>query len=186
MQARRDRHERLVREPMSSLCDALAEQFGPAHVWHLHSAPHLWRSQVAEVEVADRVVLGLRLSLSGLEVWGGMQRPAPTQLAAYRDAVSDAQAGRWLARTTAGLVARGWLLTGQAVKTRPRGIPADHPRLDLVRRRELLLAKEWAVGPWLSSGEPLDRVRVAWGELMPLLTWLAVRTGPDPPTRRSG
>jgi hypothetical protein len=77
MQARRDRHERLVREPMSSLCDALAEQFGPAYVWHLHSAPHLWRSQVAEVEVADRVVLGLRLRLSAARRWRSTQHATP-------------------------------------------------------------------------------------------------------------
>lgn len=188
-QARLDAHETLVRAPMAALCEDLAEEFGAAYVWHLHRDPFLWRNQVAEVEVADRVDLGVRLSLDGLGVWGGARRLAPQQLAAYRSAVLDEVTGAQLARAVGGLVPAGrhansWRLDGDVMKTRPHGVDPRHPRLDLLRHRELVLRRDWAVGAWLSTAEPVDRVRTAWRELAPVTAWLARHLGPDP--RRRG
>ena len=176
--ARRDAQEKFVRAPTAELCDALAAEFGPAHVWHLHRDPYLWRNQGAELEVADRVGLGVRLSLAGLAVWGGMMRLAPSQLAAYRGAALDGRSGPRLARAVATLVRGGWTLDGDTMKTAPRGVTLNHPRLELLRHREVVLRRQWPVGAWLSTAEPLDRVRKAWADLGPVLTWFAQHLDP--------
>ncbi|MHA6781163.1 DUF2461 family protein [Pseudonocardia saturnea] len=94
------------------------------------------------------------------------------QLRRYRAAVDDELAG---------------LLDGLEVDTarrligRPRGIPADHPHLDLLRLRGLQVGWSWPVGEWLGTPEPLERVRSAWRAAGPLLTWLDTHVGPADP-----
>jgi len=64
------------------------------------------------------------------------------------------------------------------MRGRPRGVPADHPRLALLRRRGLQVTRSWPVGPWLATPEPLERVRAAWRAAGPLLAWLDAHAGP--------
>lgn len=60
-------------------------------------------------------------------------------------------------------------------------MPADHPRAALLRRRDLQVVRTWPVGPWLATGEPLERVRAAWRDAAPLLAWPDDRVGPPDP-----
>jgi hypothetical protein len=64
---------------------------------------------------------------------------------------------------------------------RPRGIAADHPRLELLRHRGLQVGRSWEVGPWLAGDEPLRRVREAWRGAGPLVAWLDEHVGPADP-----
>ena len=73
----------------------------------------------------------------------------------------------------ADLVADGFEISGEQLKTSPRGYAADHPRIELLRRKQLMAGKRYgfeadAIGPGL-----LDRVRDDWRALRPLVTWLA-------------
>jgi hypothetical protein len=62
---------------------------------------------------------------------------APDQLARFRAAVAD-EAGAALAGAVARMQEAGLTLWGDALKTAPRGVPRDHPRIDLLRLKDLL------------------------------------------------
>ncbi len=62
----------------------------------------------------------------------------------------------------------------------PRGWRADHPRIALARRRGLQVVRRWEVGAWISTAEPLERIRAAWRAFGPLVEWLDTHVGaPD-------
>jgi uncharacterized protein DUF2461 len=63
----------------------------------------------------------------------------------------------------------------------PRGFRGDHPRIGLLRRRGLQVASSWPVGEWLSTREPLERVRTAWRAAAPVVSWLDTYVGPADP-----
>ena len=72
----------------------------------------------------------------------------------------------------------GWEIDGRPVKTRPRGVPADHPDLDLLRFRSLTAAKHFPVEPWLGTRKALATVRTRWRQVRPLTEWLGDHVGP--------
>ncbi|MFC7429997.1 DUF2461 family protein, partial [Nocardia tengchongensis] len=65
------------------------------------------------------------------------------------------------------------------LKTRPRGVPEDHPRLDLLRHRSLHAGCRFEPEPWVHTPEVLDRVRTVWRDLTPLVEWLTVHLPSD-------
>ena len=63
---------------------------------------------------------------------------------------------------------------GEVVKTRPRGVPADHPDLDLMRHRTVVVSSTSSYDePWLATRSAGTRVRNAWRRTRPLVEWLA-------------
>jgi hypothetical protein len=69
------------------------------------------------------------------------------------------------------------------LKTRPRGYPADHPRLDLLRHRSLVAWLEMGAPDWLTTPDAVPNVATAWRDLTPLHEWLDDYVGPsaEPP-----
>jgi hypothetical protein len=68
-----------------------------------------------------------------------------------------------------------------ALARRPRGYPADHPHLELLRLRGLHVDRAWPAGEWLATEEPLRRVAAAWRAARPLADWLEAHVGPREP-----
>jgi hypothetical protein len=68
---------------------------------------------------------------------------APDQVERYRRAVDAAPSGTAFAALVAGLASGGLSIGGDRLKTRPRGVPAEHPRLDLLRHRSLTASRDW-------------------------------------------
>jgi len=60
-----------------------------------------------------------------------------------------------------------------ALKSAPRGYPADHPRVTLLRYKGLTAWKQWPVEPWLESAEAKDLVVSFFRTAGPLRSWLA-------------
>ena len=79
-----------------------------------------------------------------------------------------------------GALRRDDLVPGDvpALTGRPRGYPADHPRLLLLRLRGLHVDRAWPAGEWLGTAEPLERVAAAWRAARPLADWLDAHVGP--------
>ena len=69
-------------------------------------------------------------------------------------------------------------IEGDELKTRPRGFPADHPRIDLLRCRSLMAVKLFGTPAWLSRPAALDEIRAAWRQVTPLNEWVAANVGP--------
>ena len=123
------------------------------------------------------VVIGgscyVQLSVEGLGAGAGMWEMSPEQLARYREAVASDLFGPEIERIAAGLEQDGITVHGHGVlKSAPRGYPADHPRIALLRYKGLTAWQEWPAGAWLESAQVKDRVVAFFRTTMPLRTWL--------------
>ena len=172
-------YDAAVRAPMVALCDALAPEFGEAKVFRPYRDVRFARDktpyknhQGAFVRVAPRTGWYVEISAAGTRVGGGCYEAGGPHLAAIRAGMADDRTGPELEQILAGLTAAGLEVGGERLKTSPRGYPADHPRIDLLRHKQLLAGRRYgfegdAIGPGL-----LDRVREDWRRLRPLVEWL--------------
>ncbi len=177
-------YERHVRDPLLALTGELAAEFGAARLFRPYRDTRFSKDktpikdhQGAAVYLEDALGYYVQVSASGLFVAGGWYSPQGQQLQRFRDAVSSGHAGH-----VRGLIKKaskqGWEVDGQPVKTRPRGVPADDPNLDLLRMRMLTLGRNYPVEPWLGTRKALTVVRSGWRQIRPLLEWLADTVGP--------
>ncbi len=186
-------YEEAVRAPMRALADELAEEFGSASLFRPYRDVRFAKDktpykthQGAYVRVGgDAMGYYVQIDADGLFAAAGWYASAPDQLERFRAAVDDDKSGASLAEIVEGFRAEGVSIEGDRLKTRPRGVPLDHPRLDLLRHRDLHAGRRWHPQDWLHTREALDRVRSCWRSLTPLVEWLSVHVGPsDRPARR--
>jgi uncharacterized protein (TIGR02453 family) len=178
------RWEREVRDPMRALVAALEPEFGPAVVFRPHrdvrfsadKSPYKTH-QGAIAGPARGLGYYVQLDADGLSVGGGFRAHSATQTDRYRRAV-DADGDGVLPAIVATLETQGYEVIGATLKTRPRGYPAEHPRLELLRRKELMAIRNVGVPTWLVTTEALDRVRAMWTEVRPLARWATEHVGP--------
>ncbi len=116
---------------------------------------------------------------------GGHYQMAPDQVARFRTAVDDDRRGRDLEARLAPLETAGLAVAGDRLKTRPRGVDPEHPRLDLLRCTVALRVAAVAIRTTsCTSPRALDRVVATWRTLRPLTEWLADHVGPSEQPRR--
>lgn len=74
--------------------------------------------------------------------------------------------------------AQGFEAGGDPLSSAPRGYPAGHERIDILRWRSVVLGRSWDIGPWIATREPLARVREAWAVMEPFSAWLTRHVQP--------
>ena len=169
-----------VRDPMLALLAALEPEFGPGKVFRPYRDVRFstdktpYKTHQGAVTRRGHYV---QVGADGLMVAAGMYRMAPAQVARYRRAVDDERAGSELERIVAGVRAGGDTVAGDVLKSRPRGTPADHPRLELLRHRSLFAWRMFPPDDVLHDAALVDRVATVWRRLDPLLTWLDDHVG---------
>lgn len=160
--AHRHVYEHDVRAPLEALLAELQPEFGDAKVFRPYrdvrfSADKAPYKTHAAAWCPTRSVY-LQVGADGLLIGGGRPGLGAEQLPRYRAAVSDSDSGRQLQRRLAALQNAGYVLAGRQLKTRPRGVPADHPRLELLRHTSLYVTHRWAPDPALhQTGLPPPR-----------------------------
>lgn len=185
--ANRRRYDDEVRQPLESLLEALAAEFGEAKVFRPNrdtrfsadKSPYKLNAAAVAAE-GDGTSLYVSLSAEGLHVGGGAYHLARDQLARYRAAVADDRLGRELEAIAASLRAAKADVTGRTqLKTAPRGIAADHPRIDLLRQDGLIGIWAHPARAWLFTAQAATKVAEGWRRLAPLNEWLAAHVGPS-------
>src|SRR5437764_10559168 len=90
---------------------------------------------------SDIPAQGLYASISahGLVAGSGYHTMARDQLDRFRDSVADDRRGPKLVAAAARAEKAGLELWGESLATAPRGYPKDHPRIELLRRKNLIL-----------------------------------------------
>jgi len=180
-----------VKAPLQALLAELEGEFGSAVFFRPYRdvrfsadrSPYKTH-QGAYVPLASGLGWYLQIGPEGLFVGGGLYQMAPDQVARYRAAVDADSSGQALVEVADGLVAKGFELGGEQLKSRPRGVAADHPRLDLLRHRSLTAGREHGEPPWLSTPEALDHTRSDWRALRPMVVWLDEHVGAAATPRR--
>ncbi|MGZ4489048.1 MAG: DUF2461 family protein, partial [Nocardioides sp.] len=114
----------------------------------------------------------VELAAQGMRVGGGFYEASGARLAAIREAMADDKTGPALARLLTRYEKDGWEVGGEKLKTSPRGYEADHPRIDLLSRKQLFVGRPYGFDG-LDDPAIADRVREDWRALRPLVEWVA-------------
>ena len=176
--ANKARWEADVRAPMRALLDELEPEFGQARLFRPHRDIRFSadKSPTRPTRSPRRTPPGRRLLRADQprRAHRGRRLPhaLPAQTEQFRDAVADDATGQEVEPIVAGLASAGFALEGATLKTRPRGYPADHPRIDLLRRKELMAIQRLGTPSWLETPEAVDQVRAAWRQVRPLTDWV--------------
>jgi uncharacterized protein (TIGR02453 family) len=169
-----------VRAPMVALTEALAPEFGAGKVFRPHRDVRFAKDktpykthQGAFVAAGTATGWYVELSPRGVRVGAGFYDASGPRLAAIRDAMAEEETGRELERMLTRFAKAGWEVGGDQLKTAPRGYDVDHPRIALLRHKQLFVGRDYgfeadAIGPGL-----VERVRTDWRTLRPLVEWVA-------------
>lgn len=181
-----------VRAPMEALLAELEEEFGAAKIFRPYRDVRFskdktpYKTQVAAAfHTADGGGFYVRASADGLGAGGGYYQLARDQLERLRHAAADEATGEELAeliRATAGRA--GYEVHSEMLKTAPRGWDRDHPRIDLLRRKNLTWMREAAPGPTVHTRRAVRFVRDTFRHGAPLLAWLDRHVGASTEPRR--
>jgi uncharacterized protein (TIGR02453 family) len=191
----RSSYDAAVRAPLQALVEELEPEFGTPKVFRPYRDVRFSKDKtpykthqgaVLHPEGAGVGSVYVQVSADGLRVAGGCWRLQPDQVERYRRAVADDLQGPRLAAEVTRLRGRGWDIDGERLIRAPRGWPADHERIDLLRHKSLHAGRGWEPAEWLHERTALDRVRDAWRDLRALNVWLADNVGATtaPPDRR--
>jgi uncharacterized protein (TIGR02453 family) len=177
-------YERSVQAPMQALLAALGPEFGEPHLFRPYRDVRFARDKSPYKTACGGTAGGeeggayyVQFSARGLLVGGGYWRTAADQVERLRTAVADDRTGPELEGIIEVLRKDGFDIHGDQLKTRPRGFPPDHPRVDLLRHKTLTAGREWPPEEWLGSAECLDVVAGGWRALSPLNHWLETNVG---------
>ncbi|HYZ52735.1 MAG TPA: DUF2461 domain-containing protein [Streptosporangiaceae bacterium] len=174
-------YEEKVLRPMAELVEELAAEFGEAKIFRPYRDVRFSRDKSPyKTHIGATVGSGyVQLSARGLAAGDGMYGMDPGQLGRYRQAVAGDDTGGELERIIAAVRQHGIGVEGRdALKTAPRGYPADHRRIGLLRCKGLVAWKEWPVEPWLETAAAKDRITGFLRATRPLSTWLMMNVGP--------
>lgn len=119
----------------------------------------------------------VEISLDGLLVAAGLHNPAPDQIDRFRQAVDAGRTAASLTRAIASAEDAGLDLNAPDLVRAPRGYPAAHPRVELLRRRSLTVARRHDIGPWLHKPKAGTRIREELQAAAPLVRWLREHVG---------
>jgi uncharacterized protein (TIGR02453 family) len=187
-QANRDVYDEAVRQPFLSLLAEVEDEFGEGKMFRPHRDTRFSSDKrpykTAAAASIHRADGGggyyLQLGRDGLFVGGGLYAPARDQLARARAAIADDRSGPKLEAIVRRLGRSGVsLMQESALRTAPKGHPADHRRIALLRLAHYAAMRSEPPRKWLHTREAKSRIVSTWRALDPLLAWLAVHVGPS-------
>lgn len=173
-----------VRAPMEQLLSELAREFGPGKIFRPYRDVRFsadktpYKTNCAATLGTGAAPRYISFSADGLSVGGGLYMPDPAALARYRDAVLKEKSGVALAGIVETLRTAGYeIMAHEVLKTAPRGVDKDHPRIELLRHKGIAVMRNWPVGAWLGTRKAKDRIVRAFHDAEPLHAWLTRYVG---------
>ena len=187
--ANKARYERHVHEPMLQLAADLEDEFGEAKIFRPYrdvrfsadKSPYKLHIGMVTREPAAHY---LHLSEEGLLSGGGVYEVPPAALARFREFVDDEASARSLDSVLGALDATEFeLTTDDALRTAPRGYPADHPRIELLRLKRLAVGRNDPPADWMWTPAAGDVIRERWRAVSEWCRWLEAHIGDLLPAR---
>jgi uncharacterized protein (TIGR02453 family) len=182
--ANRARYDAHLVEPTRELAAALAH-LGPPRLFRPYNDARFHQRPPIKEQLGMAIGYGpaggyyVELSLDGLLVGAGLHHPASDQLERFRQALDDDRRGKAFDRAVDGATKAGLQLIDPVLKRAPRGYPADHPRIDHLRRRNVTVYRRHELEPWLHTPQCTTRVRAELDATRPLVRWLTDNVGPS-------
>jgi uncharacterized protein (TIGR02453 family) len=172
--ANKDVYDRAVRGPMQSLLAELAPTYGSGKLTRINRDMRFARGQAPYKTFIASVVGRHYLSLSkdGLYIGTGIYMPDGATLQRLRAAIDDDASGKALARMLTALKRKKYSVGSHETTAKaPRGYTDDHPRIDLLRMKDLHAGKQLAPSA-LSTKKALASVVAVMRDVDPLSAWL--------------
>jgi uncharacterized protein (TIGR02453 family) len=169
-------YERCVKGPMEDLLAELADAYGSGRVFRPYRDVRFSKDKTPyKLNCAAHLPGGyISVSADGLFVGSGLYRPERDQLQRYRAAVAGEKSGSELESIVATLRKDGYDVGAHEVlKTTPKGYPKEHPRIELLQHKGIVMSKSWPVGAWLGTTKAKDRVVAGLEAARPLNAWIA-------------
>ncbi len=94
-------------------------------------------------------------------------------------AALDGSKGAEMAEIVAALEAGGVEITGEAVKTAPRGYDKAHPRIRLIRMKAIAMRETIPPAEAEAGRRPFDHAAAFWDRTAPARAWLDAHVGPS-------
>jgi uncharacterized protein (TIGR02453 family) len=176
----------VVRTPVEDLCEELGE-YGPFHLFRPHNdlrfsrnKPPYKTQQGAYGESEGGAGHYVAISAKGLMCASGYYAMAKDQLDRFRAAVVADATGSELAAIVADLERRRYAIGAiDELKTAPRGFDKEHPRIELIRRKGLMMSKDFGAPKWLHTTQTVAKVRGVWDAAADMNAWLDAHVGPS-------
>ncbi len=172
-------YEESVKAPMAELLTSLEEEFGTAKIFRPYRDVRFAKDktpykthQGAFIPCGPSTGWYIQLGAPGVRVGAGFYEAAADRLGRIRTAIDEDRRGKELEKLLGKLVADGWELGGDKLKTSPRGYDADHPRIDLLRHKSITLGKSYGFEPIIHSADLVEQVRQDWRATVPFLDWV--------------
>jgi uncharacterized protein (TIGR02453 family) len=180
--ANRARYDEHLVAPATALGEDVADLgkprlFRPWNDTRFHHGPPIKEHIGLAIGYAGAGGFYVELSLDGLLVAAGLHRPAPDQVDRMRRAVDTGRTAAALSKAIKRGETAGLALNEPDLVRAPRGYSADHPRLELLRRRSLSLSRRHEIGPWLHCPKAGERIRAELEAAAPLVRWLRDHVG---------
>lgn len=189
----RPRYVEHVKEPMAELAEAL-DDYGPFHMFRPHNdlrfsknKPPYKTHQGAYGELEGGTGYYMQLSADGLMLGAGYYFMGKDQLKRFRDAVMADNTGAEIEALVAAAVKQKYEVGAIGeLKTAPRGYDKNHPRIELIRRKGLLLSKNVGAPKWIHTKQAEKKIRDCWSGAQDVCDWLDSHVGPstEPPGDR--
>jgi len=184
-QDNKDRFTEVIKGPMQELCAELSD-FGDFHMFRPHNdlrfaknKPPYKTHQGAYTEGEGGAGYYVHLSAEGLMSGTGYYAMAKDQLERFRLAVDNDKTGKQIDKIVAGLSSKYQIGAISELKTAPRGYPKDHERIALLRRKGLLMSKEFGSPKWIHSRQVISKVKTLWEAGAEMNAWLDKHVGPS-------
>ena len=175
-------YEQHVRAPMEALLAELAGEFGEGKIFRPYRDVR-FSADKSPYKTAMGATVGdgyVQISAEGLFVGSGMYHLMTDQLERYRKAVDAETSGEELEKLIARLRKSGLDVHGtDPLKTAPKGFARDHPRVEMLRYRGIIAAKQFAVAAWLGTAKAKAEIVKVLKAAAPLNDWLACNVGPS-------
>jgi uncharacterized protein (TIGR02453 family) len=179
-QAHKEVYERACREPMQHLAAELEPRLGPSKVSRINRDIRFSRDKSPyKTHIATGIGrYYIHLSPAGLYVGTGVYKPEPATLARLRAAIDADASGRKLQTLVTSLRRKGYRVeTHEMLTSAPRGYSAEHPRIELLRMKDIFAGKAFEPAPWLSTRKALERIRRVMTDVTPFRDWLQRHVG---------
>jgi uncharacterized protein (TIGR02453 family) len=181
--ANRARYDEYLVAPTQALAEALSDLgrphlFRPWNDTRFHPGPPVKEQVGLAVGYEGAGGFYVELSLDGLLVAAGIHMPAPDQVERLRAAIDSPRQAAGLTRALRRAAEAGLELNEPDLVRAPRGYEPDHPRIDLLRRRRLTVARRHELRAWLHRPEAGRRIREGLDAAAPLVRWLREHVGP--------
>jgi len=178
--AHKETYEQACREPLKALVAEFEPRFGKGSISRINRDNRFFKDRPPYKTHLAAGVGGYYLSLSssGLYVGTGFYRPDSALLERFRAAIERDASGRALVALVASLRRKGYQVdTHERLASAPRGYAKDHPRVDLLKMKDIHAGLLVGPGPALSSRKLLDRVTRTMTDLKPFTEWLQRHVG---------